>query len=615
MLKHKKTITMAFAVIIVAVLVILELFIQINTNKNNSLNVTNMLANQVSGILEDNQISDKMYMNDLKDEFILRAKAVSFMINSLDSNEVNFENLKHISELTSIDEINLFNTDGRIYLSTYPRYIGYSFDSGDQIAYFKPILNNTEISLCQDIVPNTADGKSMMYAMTWSIDKTYLVQIGIEPSRLLKQRKTKDYEQILKNIPLYDGYEIIVFNNTSKQIVATSNPDRMTKSLTEIGLKKYKKSDYFAVDSSTDINYLKYYGYCKVSPNFCVYVFFNTTKLFSGSATTLALVLVYLILGLFILSVLLNKLTKIEDERKSQFSILLSMSEIYYSLHVVDLEKNTVIEYAGHDTVSDEMKKTKGENAELMMQNIMTSTLTEEWLEEGLGFSDLKNVRKMLKGKKIMTKDMVGKPTGWFRMSFITIDAAPDGTPTRIVVTTRIIDEEKRKEQQLYEQSNKDALTQCFNRRAYESYMAEYEHKLAEDNLVIASFDVNSLKYVNDTLGHEAGDELLRGASECILRTFSNYGKIFRTGGDEFVGLLNISEEQLLTLREELNYEIINWKGKILNEISVACGYAHMHENPLVSISELIKIADKRMYEDKSKYYADSTHDRRKRNE
>lgn len=613
MLKHKKTITMAFAIIIVAVLVILELLIQINTNKNNSLNVTNMLANQVSGILEDNQVSDKMYMNDLKDDFILRAKAVSFMINSLDDDEINYENLKHISELTSIDEINLFNTDGRIYLSTYPRYIGYSFDSGDQIAYFKPILNNTEISLCQDIVPNTAEGKSMMYAMTWSVDKTYLVQIGVEPSRILKQRKTKDYEQVLKNIPLYDGYEIVVFNNTSKQIVATSNSDKMTKSLTEIGLKKYKKSDYFTVDSSTDINYIKYYGYCKVSPNFCVYVFFNTTKLFSGSASTLALVLIYLILGLFILFALLNKLAKIEDERKSQFSILLSMSEIYYSLHVVDLEKNTVIEYAGHDTVSDEMKKTKGENAELMMQNIMTSTLTEEWLEEGLRFSDLKNVRKMLKGKKIMTKDMVGKPTGWFRMSFITIDAAPDGTPTRIVVTTRIIDEEKRKEQQLYEQSNKDALTQCFNRRAYESYMAEYEHKLAEDNLVIASFDVNSLKYVNDTMGHEAGDELLRGAAECILRTFSNYGKIFRTGGDEFVGIFNISEGQLLTLREKLNYEVINWKGKILQEISIASGYAHMHENPLVSISELIKIADKRMYEDKSKYYADSTHDRRKR--
>ena len=67
-----------------------------------------------------------------------------------------------------------------------PKYFGYSFDSGEQMAFFKQMLNNKDLTLCQDVTPNTAEAKEMMYAITWNEAKTHMVQVGITPKRLLK---------------------------------------------------------------------------------------------------------------------------------------------------------------------------------------------------------------------------------------------------------------------------------------------------------------------------------------------------------------------------------------------------------------------------------------------
>ena len=52
------------------------------------------------------------------------------------------------------------------------------------------------------------------------------------------------------------------------------------------------------------------------------------------------------------------------------------------------------------------------------------------------------------------------------------------------------------------------------------------------------SVDVNGLKKVNDTKGHTAGDELIKGAANCLTLAVGNNGKVYRTGGDEFMAVL-----------------------------------------------------------------------------
>ena len=61
--------------------------------------------------------------------------------------------------------------------------------------------------------------------------------------------------------------------------------------------------------------------------------------------------------------------------------------------------------------------------------------------------------------------------------------------------------------------SNTDQMTNLGNRRAYEEMMTEYQTKPMEADLAIYTVDLNGVKQVNDSLGHSAGDQVIRGAA------------------------------------------------------------------------------------------------------
>ena len=86
----------------------------------------------------------------------------------------------------------------------------------------------------------------------------------------------------------------------------------------------------------------------------------------------------------------------------------------------------------------------------------------------------------------------------------------------------------------------RDALTKVNNRTAYEQEERVLQEKIvSEDNLefAIAMFDVNNLKLINDSRGHEAGDAYLVRASRLICNTFKHC-PVYRMGGDEFLAVL-----------------------------------------------------------------------------
>lgn len=167
-------------------------------------------------------------------------------------------------------------------------------------------------------------------------------------------------------------------------------------------------------------------------------------------------------------------------------------------------------------------------------------------------------------------------------------------------------------ENQLLFKSNNDELTGLYNRRAYEEDMLNYfENTSKKADLVYASVDVNGLKQANDTLGHVAGDELICATAQCLKSTFGNYGRVYRVGGDEFVAMFFAKEEKLELLKQELEETINQWHGNLVDSISISAGYVTKAEFPAESVSELSKIADKRMYQAKREYYSKRGIDRR----
>ncbi len=143
-----------------------------------------------------------------------------------------------------------------------------------------------------------------------------------------------------------------------------------------------------------------------------------------------------------------------------------------------------------------------------------------------------------------------------------------------------------------------DALTGIKNRNAYKvredlMNMRIKEHRQPEFAIIV--FDVNDLKFINDTQGHEAGDRCIRDACEIICKTFKR-SPVYRIGGDEFVVISQDEDynrsEYLIGIISRNNEEALS-KGGIV----IACGMARFSNEE--SVSEVFEIADKRMYENK----------------
>ncbi len=153
----------------------------------------------------------------------------------------------------------------------------------------------------------------------------------------------------------------------------------------------------------------------------------------------------------------------------------------------------------------------------------------------------------------------------------------------------------------------RDALTGVYSRFAYNDAVKE---AIPEDFTVFL-LDINGLKPVNDSMGHEAGDELICGAAACIQAVFGTNGRVFRIGGDEFAVLATMPREQIPAALASLKQKTDSWSGERVKTLSLSAGYALAQEHEGDSIEELVKEADKAMYEQKKEYYQKTGRDRR----
>ena len=298
-----------------------------------------------------------------------------------------------------------------------------------------------------------------------------------------------------------------------------------------------------------------------------------------------------------------------EGEREAQFKVLKSVADIHYSMHVIDLVNDTVQELTAGEDVKAIVNRTNG--ALEMMHAVINALTVEEHLESVLEFTDLSTLAERMRDKKTIAKQFEGRNTGWVQAMFIAIETDHYGKPTKVIFTTRVIEEEKKNEEILVKKSIIDELTGLYNRRAYEEDILEYSTKSMGDDFVYASIDVNGLKVVNDEIGHASGDELIKGAADCMKKVFGKYGKVYRTGGDEFVSIIFASKEQLDLIKDELDSTTEKWSGNLVSSLSLSVGYVTKREFEEETILDIAKIADKRMYKAKSMYYSRKGIDRR----
>ncbi len=448
------------SITIVAIALILETCILRYVNEKNAQTTSNVLLDRVIAVIDKNESSEKQFVKSLKDDYIVRAKAISYIVDAKPEVEYDIDELQKIASLMSVDEIHLIDDTGTIYSGSIPKYFGYSFDSGEQMAFFKQMLNNYDLTLCQDVTPNTAEAKEMMYAITWNESKTHMVQVGITPKRLLKELKQNQISNVVADMPVYKGMEIYVVNSKTNVIEGATDKNKIGKKI----LTTNKQYNYVTRKHGN----------------------YNVSVCMSESMNSQSNIVAILIVGIYL-------------------------------------------------------------------------TLASCLL---------------------------------------------------VLMLSQVLKEKYEKEKYIYT-SNTDELTKCLNRRAYEADIQKLD---LNSEWVYISLDLNGLKQTNDKMGHSAGDELICAASSCMKFAFASYGKIYRIGGDEFVVLIQESVSNIDSILQVFDTTIHDWQGKYSNSMSVSYGIVQSSEQDFDSILSVSKLADERMYKNKSNYYKISGNDRRSYN-
>ena len=602
--KWKRIVFLTIGIVIVALFV--QAGILMYVNSKNADKTSQVLLEQVIQVLEKNQENESDLIQSMKEDYIVRAKAVAYYLDAQPAAESDVEELRKIAELMSVDEIDLFDETGTIYSGSEPDYYGYSFDSGEQMAYFKPMLKDKSLTMCQDITPNTSEGKSMMYAITWNTTGNKMIQVGIEPVRLMQKIKQNEVANVVSNIPMSQGMKLYVADADTHEILGATDEDMIGKSLERTGISRSFLKGEETVSGITRIHGEKYNCVFRRYGDYLVGVTLAISADNESNLVAILVVAVYLIIACTILLILVARVLRANQEKKEQFGILASMAGIYNRMYLINLENDSMIAYSDHNSVQATAKE-RG-NADQTMHDLMDQTVLDAYKEKADAFADLHTVADRMKGKKIISGEFVSKELGWFRASFITIETDINDKPVKAIFTIRIIENEKQKEETLIETSNTDELTGCLNRRAYEK---DIRSLFPSTEFAYVSMDVNGLKIVNDSLGHAAGDELLRGASYCIRKTFERYGKVYRIGGDEFAAIVFTNMEQFGEIREMFEQTVETWRGEQIDSMTISYGVVSSREKQLESVSEIAHAADIRMYEKKAMYYSRHGVDRR----
>ena len=302
----------------------------------------------------------------------------------------------------------------------------------------------------------------------------------------------------------------------------------------------------------------------------------------------------------------------IKEQKKSmkeKMVILDSMAEIYDHVNLIDFVNNT--EMSLRDTTQTKHEIDLENQTQTLMNQKIDANILPEQLESFMEFTNIKTVRSRLTNKKLISADFIDVDSGWFRAQYITVDSSMDGIPNLVIYTIHNVDEEKRREENLIKISMTDEMTRLFNRRSYDEDLMNFRNEDLAPDFALFSIDINGLKKANDTMGHAAGDELIKGAASCLAKTIAGKGKVYRIGGDEFMIIINTDSPE--ELKAAIKQKTQSWTGNYNKNLYLSVGYATVKDNPDSSIDMLEHQADSAMYQDKNLFYKESGLDRRRR--
>lgn len=158
----------------------------------------------------------------------------------------------------------------------------------------------------------------------------------------------------------------------------------------------------------------------------------------------------------------------------------------------------------------------------------------------------------------------------------------------------------------LLQMTETDAMTHVKNRTAFETRLGDLQAKMCSERkpeFAFIIFDINNLKTINDSLGHEAGDDYIINSCRLICKTFKK-SAVYRIGGDEFIVILERDDydarERLLAEMKEEMVRLKTAELPVYEKISIASGLATYNSEEDFNVQEVFNRADAAMYKNKA---------------
>lgn len=247
------------------------------------------------------------------------------------------------------------------------------------------------------------------------------------------------------------------------------------------------------------------------------------------------------------------------------------------------------------------------------------SGYTREELEE-MSFSDLSHPADAGRNEEMMRSLLDGEQsTFWMEKRYVdvvgqvvwvsvhaTLVRAADGTPQHFLGQIQDVSERVRYEAQLQHMADHDPLTGLFNRRSFERELNQHILQVQRYGPEGAALvlDIDRFKHINDTLGHNVGDELIVKVAQTLRARLRDSDVLARLGGDEFAVLLprggaaeaaRVAESVLAAVRAQ---SVLTAAGR-RRPITASVGIALFSDTERLSAEDVLVNADLAMYDAK----------------
>lgn len=627
----KKAVTVRLCIVIAVSMIataVLSYYLQIKTAREVMYSNAELRINQVREILENNDAEIEKLKESLREDYFIRAKAAAYIVQNQPEVIGDLDETRKIARLLRVDELHFFDTEGRLFGGTEPKYFDYTFHSGEQMQFFLPMLEDTSLQLCQEVTPNTAESKLMQYIAVWREDHQGIVQIGMEPVRLLEAMKKNELSHIFSLMTTEEGITIFALDLGTEMIAGATDAAMLGLSAGQLGLD-LGNPDLHNGKQAAEIVLDGKKNYCVTEAMNGILIGVSGTyeKLYQNVPANMGLIIFSLcFLSLIVIFLILRMLDKImiqgiygiiDGTRRIAAGDLDYRVEIEHSPEFAMLSSNlnhmveSLLETTGKLSLvfqSVDIPLAVYEYNQDMKRVLATSKIGEILLMSEEELHSMLADRDRFAGKiaEICTqvyepeKDVyrIGADDG--PIHYVKIRSyQEDGKTLGILVD---VTEEIVEKQQIEWERDVDLLTTLFTRRALFCRMdALLQEPQEMKHAVLLMTDLDNLKYVNDHWGHAFGDKLLRTVAKLLLNCGGPNKVAARLSGDEFVLLIYgaDSQEELEEYLDALyksiqNTELVTPDGDHIG-VSLSGGYLYYPEYT-GSSRELLKLVDDAMY-------------------